>query len=244
MRVRAVAHIHSEWSDDASWPLERLVESFRERRCGVLLMCEHSRGFTDTKWSRYVEACARASTTEVLVVPGLEYNDADNVVHVPVWGDLPFLGETPDIAEVLARASAARGIAVFAHPWRRDAWRRFDPTWSEHLTAVEIWNRKYDGWAPNRAALAYARELGVPGFVSLDFHTARQFFPLALELTLDGDGVPDRTRVESALRSGDFEATAFSRSALGLASGLTGHALAAAEGARTIAARAFRALHP
>lgn len=239
MRVRAAAHLHSEWSDDAAWPLEKMVEAFAKRRCDVLLMCEHSRGFTDAKWSRYVEACARASTPDVLVVPGIEYNDSDNVVHVPVWGDVPFLGETPDIAEVLARAEAENGIAVFAHPWRREAWRRFDPAWAKRLTAVEIWNRKYDGWAPNREALAYAERLGLPPFVALDFHGARQFFPLAMELTLTE--APTRSGVEEALRTGHFEALAFSRSALRLASGVGGVALAAAESARAVAARAVRA---
>ena len=238
MRVRAAAHLHSEWSDDASWPLEKMVEAFAKRRCDVLLMCEHSRGFTDAKWSRYVEACARASTSDVLVVPGIEYNDSDNVVHVPVWGDVPFLGETPDIAEVLARAEAENGIAVFAHPWRREAWRRFDPAWAKRLTAVEIWNRKYDGWAPNRKALRYAEELGVPGFVSLDFHTSRQFFPLAMELTVDG--ALDRAGVEDALRAGQFEALAFSRSALRLVGGVSGRALLAAEAARGVAAKVLR----
>lgn len=238
MRVRAAAHLHSEWSDDASWPLEKMVEAFTKRRCDVLLMCEHSRGFTDAKWSRYVEACAKASTADVLVVPGIEYNDADNVVHVPVWGDVPFLGETPDIGEVLARAEREDGIAVFAHPWRRDAWRRFDPAWAKRLTAVEIWNRKYDGWAPNREALRYSKELGVPGFVSLDFHTARQFFPLAMELALDGPVT--RASVEGALRAGDFEALAFSRSALRLVTGVSGKALLAAEAARGVAAKVLR----
>lgn len=238
--VRAAAHIHSEWSDDAAWTLDELTAAFRRRGIGVLLMCEHSRGFTDAKWSQYVEACAKASTPEVLVVPGLEYNDADNVVHVPVWGDVPFLGETPDIGELLARAAAEQGIAVFAHPWRKEAWRRFDPQWSRQLTAVEVWNRKYDGWAPNRRALAYQRELGLPGFVSLDFHTARQFFPLAMRLDLEGPTT--REGVEDALRAGRFEALAFSRSALGLVSGATGRALAYAESARRVAARALRSV--
>jgi len=237
-RVRAAAHIHSEWSDDASWPLERLVESFRKRRVNVLLMCEHSRGFSDVKWSQYVEACVRASTSDMLVVPGIEYNDADNVVHVPVWGDVPFLGETPDIDQVLARSDEENGIAVFAHPWRRDAWRRFDPTWAKHLTAVEIWNRKYDGWAPDRRALAYAKDLGLPGFVSLDFHTARQFFPLAMELDVKGE--LNRSGFEDALRAGRFEAHAFSRHALRLVSGLSGSALVAAEAARRVARKGRR----
>lgn len=237
-KVRAVAHIHSEWSDDASWPLDRLAAAFQRRGRSVLLMCEHSRTFTEAKLAEYVEACAEASTGDVLIVPGLEYNDADNVVHIPVWGDVPFLSQTPDIADVLAHAREADGVAVFAHPWRRAAWRRFDPAWAKDLTAVEIWNRKYDGWAPNREAVAYAKRLGLPPFVALDFHGARQFFPLAMELTLEG--APSRATVENALRAGQFEALAFSRSALRLASGVGGVALAAAESARAVAARAVR----
>jgi len=239
-RVRAAAHVHSAWSDDAAWPLERLAGAFGRRGCGVLLMCEHSRGFSDAKWSEYVEACARASTPDVLVVPGIEYNDADNVVHVPVWGEVPFLGCTPDIGEVLVRAGAYGGVAVFAHPWRRDAWRRFEPGWTRYLTAVEVWNRKYDGWAPNRRALAYARESGLAPFVSLDFHSARQFFPLAMELSVGGPVT--RATVQQALHAGEFQALAFSRSALRMASGVAGVGLVAAEVARSAAARAFRAL--
>ncbi|MFD0630409.1 PHP domain-containing protein [Catenulispora yoronensis] len=165
-------------------------------------------------------------------MPGLEYNDADNVVHIPVWGEVPFLSQTPDIPDVLAHAREADGIAVFAHPWRRNAWRRFDAAWAKDLTAVEIWNRKYDGWSPNREAVAYAKRLGLPPFVALDFHGPRQFFPLAMELTLGGTGPATRAAVEDALRNGDFEALAFSRSALRLASGVGGVALAMAETAR------------
>lgn len=241
-RVRAAAHLHSAWSDDAAWPLERLAEAFARRGCGVLLMCEHSRDFSDAKWSDYVEACAKASTPDVLIVPGLEYNDADNVVHVPVWGPVPFLGRTPDIGETLARAQAHDGIAVFAHPWRRGAWRRFEPGWARHLTGVEVWNRKYDGWAPNRRALAYARDSGLAAFVALDFHTARQFFPLAM--ALDVPGPVTRATVQDALRAGDFQALAFSRSALRMASGLAAAGLMAAEAARSVAARALRPLRP
>jgi len=238
-KVRAVAHIHSAWSDDATWSLDRLAAAFRKRGRSVLLMCEHSRTFTEAKWEEYVEACEAASGDGVLIVPGLEYNDADNVVHIPVWGDVPFLSQTPDIADVLTHTREADGIAVFAHPWRRNAWRRFDPTWAKDLTAVEIWNRKYDGWAPNREARAYAERLGVPPFVALDFHGARQFFPLAMELTLTG--TPTRTTVEDALRDGRFEPVAFSRSALRLTSGVGGLAFAAAEAARAVAARTVRA---
>ena len=67
---------------------------------------------------------------------------------------------------------------------------------------MEIWNRKYDGWAPNRFAVEMARRERLGEFVSLDFHTRRQFFPLAMALRVDGDASPDPGAVYSALRAG------------------------------------------
>lgn len=211
--LRAAAHVHSEWSDDASWPLTEIASAFGRRGYGAVLLAEHSRRFDAAQWDAYVRACSAASTPSVLLLPGIEYNDPDNEVHIPVWGELPFLGRTPRVAELLTEVAAAGGISVLAHPWRRDAWRRFDPSWARHLTAIEVWNRKYDGFAPNRRAARLARRAGLREWVSIDFHTGRQFFPLAMALRLDGgssgdrSGVAglDRAAVHRALRAGRFE---------------------------------------
>jgi predicted metal-dependent phosphoesterase TrpH len=237
--LRAAAHVHSEWSDDAAWSLDAIARSFRRRRYDVVLMCEHSRGWTARRYDAYVEACERASRGGLLLVPGIEYEDEDNIVHVPVWGELPFFGPTPDTAELLREVAAADGISVLAHPWRREAWRDFDPSWARHLTAVEIWNRKYDGWAPNRAALELVRRSGLRPFVSLDFHTGRQFFPLALALRTD-NAQPEREAVYSALRAGAFECRAFRRPALQLSQGARLGGLEACERLRRPAARQLR----
>ena len=183
--VRAVAHVHSQWSDDGSWTLPRIAATFARLRCRVVLMSEHSRGFTETKWQEYRQACAEASTDQILLVPGIEYGDQDDVIHVPVWGDLPFLGDGLPIGQLLATVGEAGGTAMWAHPWRRDAWQRFDPSWFGYLTAVEVWNRKYDGIAPSQHSVALARREGLAMTVALDFHTRRQIFPLNLALELD-----------------------------------------------------------
>jgi hypothetical protein len=185
--TRAVAHVHSDWSYDGEWTLEDLARAFRRRRYRVLLMAEHDRGFTDARWDEYRAACAALSDRELLVVPGIEYGDADDVVHVVTWGDIPFFGEARPTEDVLNEVRRAGGVSFFAHPRRRDAWRRFDPAWARVLTGIEIWNRKYDGWAP------YPRyaDLVPPGsellpLVALDFHERRQFFPLAMILETRG----------------------------------------------------------
>jgi hypothetical protein len=48
-----------------------------------------------------------------------------------------------------------------------------------------VWNRKYDGFAPNRIAQDLQRSVGAIPFVGLDFHTQRQFFPLAMAMDID-----------------------------------------------------------
>jgi hypothetical protein len=238
--LRTAAHVHSEWSDDAGWSLDAIARSFRRRGYDVVLMCEHSRGWTARRYDDYVEACAAASQDELLLVPGIEYEDEDNVIHVAVWGRLPFFGPTPDIGQLLGKVSAAEGISVLAHPWRREAWQRYEHSWAEHLTAIEIWNRKYDGWAPNRSAVEMVRRERLREFVSLDFHTRRQFFPLAIALRVDSDARPEHDAVYSALRAGGFECRAFGRSALHLTQGLQLGGLEMCERLRKPAARQLR----
>ncbi|MEU5940878.1 PHP domain-containing protein [Micromonospora sp. NPDC047548] len=239
--VRAAAHVHSEWSDDASWTLPDIAAAFGQRGYQVVLLSDHSREFQPARLDEYRAACAAASTPEVLLVPGIEYNDPDNLIHVPVWGDVPFYGHTPDITELLGKVSADGGIAVLAHPSRRAAWRRYDPAWTPHLVALEIWNRKYNGIAPDPHAAALARREGLREFVAIDFHTRRQFFPLAMALQLEGD-VLDRDAVHRTLRAGRFEPMVGERPVRRVLNGPAARVLAVAERARRTAAPVLRGL--
>jgi hypothetical protein len=233
--IKAVAHIHSEWSDDASWPLDRIATVFARRRYGVVLMSEHSRGFSGAKWDEYRQACAEASTDEILLVPGIEYGDEDDVIHIPVWGSDEYFGDNLPAGHVLKRAAETGATAVWAHPWRRDAWRRFEPSWIDHLAAVEVWNRKYDGIAPNRATRTLSRRDGLREFVALDFHTRRQLFPLSMALELHGTATS--ANVYAALAAGRFAPRAFGLPVGWLAGGPVGVALRSLEFARRSAAR-------
>ena len=104
-----------------------------------------------------------------------------NVVHVAVWGAENFLGAGLETLELLQRAYEGGGVAVLAHPGRRAAWQRLDPECFGLLFGVEMWNRKYDGWAAGAAADEVRRlDEDLVEFAGLDFHTARQFFPLSL----------------------------------------------------------------
>jgi len=185
MEVFAACHVHSTWSYDGSWSLGALSAKFSRRGCRVLMTTEHDRGFTAERLAQFREACAQASSSKILVVPGIEYSDAANRVHVLVWGPVPFLGEGLATGRMLEAVQDAGGLAVLAHPTRREAWNSFDSSWAGRLLGIEAWNRKYDGWAPSRTAPALLQQAGAIPFVGLDFHTQRQSFPLSMALNME-----------------------------------------------------------
>jgi hypothetical protein len=238
--VPAACHVHSEWSYDAKWDLPRLAAEFERNGYRVVMMAEHDRGFTETRRLQHREACARASTETVLVVPGLEYADPDNVVHVLVWGAVPFLGEGRPTLEILRGVKDHGGVAVIAHPSRRNAWQKFDPAWYDYLLGMEIWNRKTDGWAPSAEAQRLIRGSPMMPFVSLDFHAANQMFPLSMALELDG-GL-DEGSVLRCLQARACLPMAFAQSVEDVVNGWHGMALGPAEKVRRASASMYRSL--
>jgi Histidinol phosphatase and related hydrolases of the PHP family len=239
--IKAACHIHSNWSYDGKWPLPTLAAEFGRRGYRALLMTEHDRGFSHERLLEYRKACAQANTKEIFIVPGIEYSDADNVVHILVWGSVPFLGEALPTVELLKKVTAAGGIAVLAHPSRKEAWEKFDPKCASSLLGIEIWNRKTDGWAPSKTAIPLMQGTSLLPFVGLDFHTRRQFFPLATELNIESPIT--ETSVSAGLKSRRCRPTAFSRSLDDfLPPGWRGAGLQAAEYGRRAAALAFRKL--
>ena len=207
MEVTAVCHVHSEWSYDAKWTLAELSEKFRRRGVRVLMMTEHDRGFSPQRFEEFRRACAAVSSEKILVVPGIEYSDGANRVHVLTWGPIPFLGENLPTAVMLEEVRQAKGVAVFAHPSRKRAYECFAPYWAERLLGIEAWNRKYDGWAPSETSPALLQQSKLVPFVGLDFHTQRQSFPLTM--TFDIQGEINEANVLECLRARRCSARAF-----------------------------------
>ena len=182
--VKAAVHVHSDWSYDGALRLDQVAALFRRHRYDAVFLCEHDRGFSRDRLDAYVMACERASLAGPLLIPGIEYADADDRVHVPVWGRVPFLGERMSTTSLLEAVHEHDGIAVLAHPTRRSAWTIVDPDWLRLCTGIEIWTRKWDGWAPNERACQWAGDAGLVGVAALDLHTPNQIFPLAMELEI------------------------------------------------------------
>jgi predicted metal-dependent phosphoesterase TrpH len=238
--IRAAAHVHTDWSYDGSWELAELARELKRRGYGAVLTAEHDRTFDAERWKRYRAACTVVEgAVGIPICPGIEYSDPDNVVHVPVWGaEVPFLGAGRDSAGLIAAAADQGAAAVLAHPGRKYAWCRLDPRSFELLAGIEVWNRKYDGWAPGRVGTELAREHSLAPFFGLDFHTHRQFFPLAM--AIDVEPGASGAAVARALAAGNHRPLAFGRAGGKLLRGPGHGAARAAEGARRAARPAVR----
>jgi|SRR5579863_5180361 len=236
--IRAACHVHSEWSYDGSWTLEELAEEFSGRGYQALMVTEHDRGFHEARRREHREACRRASNDRILVVPGIEYSDPTNTIHLLTWGNIPFIGADVDSDKTLAAVQAAGGIAVFAHPTRRNAWKQFKPEWKDKLLGIELWNRKTDGWAPSTEGRQLLETTGLAPFVGMDFHTSKQFFPLATVLNVAGQ--VSEASVLAAIKARQFHSEALSKPVEALGEGPKLKALQTAEFMRRGAAAVYR----
>ncbi len=213
MIVKAVAHIHSEWSYDSNWTLSRIAHFFSRFGYDLVLTAEHDCTFDNQRWEDYKKACREASTKKTLVIPGIEYSDENNIIHVLVWGVSEFLGNNQPTVDILKKVCEKNGICVLAHPSRHNAWQKLDNSWLPLFHGIELWNRKFDGITPSSAAinlLQYSRK-SIP-FVGLDFHRVNQFFPLTMMIQVNN--TLSANNVFTALRTGNSYPMAFGISAL------------------------------
>ena len=231
--------MHSDWSYDGKWSLDRLARTFSGRGYRAVLITEHDQGFDEERRLKHRDACRKASSDKILLVPGIEYSDPTNVIHLLVWGNIPFLGSKVAPERVLSAVSEARGAVVFAHPSRKAAWKQFKPEWKSGILGIELWNRKTDGWAPSRDAQPLLELSNAVPFVGMDFHDARQFFPMATILDVDAPVITEET-VLAALRARRCASQAFGRDVMALSNGFGTRAFDAAESARRTAALFYR----
>lgn len=243
--LRLAPHIHTEASDDSSWSLSRLVKVLSCAGFHGMLVSDHDRTMDADRWKRLQADCDRvADLHDFIIVPGVEYQDPDHIVHIPVFGRMSFDHRSPDIGQLLVRAHDHGAAAIFAHPKRRDAWERFSPDWAQHLAGIEVWNRKYDGVSPNTWAQKTAAELGLLPTVALDWHGPRQLFPLAIHVPVPapGSNVERSEAVVASIVSGAARATALGVDVTRLHRGPVGALLRSSERIRQLAAPRIRRL--
>lgn len=187
--LRVVLHAHSTWSYDGHWSLPQIARFFGRFGVDAVLMSEHDTGFAPDRFEAYREACAAASTPKCRLIPGIEYSSPDNDIHILTWGLSRFLAEHRPVLETLDRVRTDGGVAIFAHPIRRQAFAKFDDRFIPLLDGIELWNRKSDGIAPGQEARTLLARTCLAPTVGCDFHRLRHFWPLWHEVEVEGENL-------------------------------------------------------
>ena len=212
--MKVVLHAHSTWSHDGKWPLNRIARTFGLLGVDAVMMTEHDTGFDPSRFAEYRAACADASTSHCQLIPGIEYSSPENDIHILTWGLHEFLEAHRPVQETLERVHKGGGVAVMAHPVRRDAWAKVEPGWLPLLAGIELWNRKSDGLCWEKRARELIAESGVKATVGMDFHRAKQLYPLTHRFDPPPDGVTVEEHLVTCLRTGQHRPIALGREVL------------------------------
>jgi len=174
---RVIVHAHSLWSYDGTKTLGELSRLFSPF-ANILMMTEHSQRFSASRFKEYQDECSDASTQSLRILPGMEYSTEKNEIHILTWGINEYLGEELRVETILAKVAQAKGVAILAHPGRREIWKKYDHTWTNNLYGIELWNRKTDGLSSSRHAEKLLQITKLNAIASLDFHEKNQIYPL------------------------------------------------------------------
>ena len=177
--LNVYSHLHTNFSYDGRWPLEKVASAFRKLGADILLVSEHSQRLGSEKWKNYRGLCKELSNEKIRIIAGVEYSTPKNCIHFPTWGIEEYLGEELEPEKILEAARSHGAWCILAHPERRAAWNAFDSAWpSKGLCGVEVWNRKTDGLTPSSKGLELASNHSLTPVASVDFHGPKQLYPL------------------------------------------------------------------
>lgn len=177
--VRFDPHVHTEASHDCSTPVETVLEAASD--CGLDAVAVTDHDAIDAS----LRAVDRASTRDLVVVPGVEVSTADG--HLLALG----VTERPDPGESLSATvdavRAAGGVAVVPHPFqssRHGVSRRA----LVDCDAVEVHNAWAVTGVQNARARSFARRRDYPAVGASDAHSADVVGRAYTDVTLP-DGV-------------------------------------------------------
>jgi len=175
----SIAHAHTTWSYDGTLTLDDWRELARRHSIDAVLFADHEQdGWSPTRYAEYTAACAAASTSDVRLIPGIEFDQEG--YHLLCYGlrEWPTRPSTP---HALADAAHEQGcLLCLAHPGRY-SWT-YPQMILDAVDAVEVWNSSWvaDGLVgPHPRSLAMAR--GRAMIVGQDVHKRKHLSKVYLE---------------------------------------------------------------
>jgi hypothetical protein len=184
-----IVHVHSTFSHDGRDTLAALHAFARERGIAFVGLTDHAEDLDRTIFDRFVADCARVSTPDVRLIPGLEFRFAGwSGLHLLALGLRQWI-EPATPAEFAAIAPGVAGFTIMAHPLL-PRYQLPDEV-AATLNGIEVWNAAYNTrFLPDPRAIrllehARRRYPQLVGVAGLDQHDSRNDRETRLQLLAD-----------------------------------------------------------
>lgn len=201
---KGVLHVHSVFSDGEE-PLERLVQTFKDAGMSFIAVSDHAEVFDERRMQEYIAVCQSLSSSQFLVIPGLEFALKGGSIHILGYG-ITTRVRAPNMEQLVDGIHDAGGIAVLAHP-PFGSINMIGPIKAK-LDGIEVWNGRYDGAvAPRADSFQLLRRIRsfntkAAAYCGIDLHKIGQARkPVYVEVSAEH---LDRDDIVNALRAGSF----------------------------------------
>ncbi len=202
-KLKGALHIHSSISYDGIMSVEELSFFFRKKKFDFVLITEHSQDVSKAVMNKLIDKCKRSSSSGFLMIPGLEFSCRDGL-HILGLG-ISKISESDDPLEVLHHIRQQGGVAVLAHPTKKNY--SLDRIWIKELDGVEIWNSAYDGkFLPQAKPMKMFKKLaeqnpGLKPFAGMDLHQEKNYYDVGLRIR--GNNL-NEDQILKHLKNGNF----------------------------------------
>jgi PHP domain-containing protein len=198
-----IVHVHSTFSHDGRDTLEALHAFARKRGIAFVGLTDHAEDLDRAIFDRFVAECARVSTADVRLIPGLEFRFAGwSGLHLLALGLRQWI-EPATPAEFAAVGPNVAGFTIMAHPLL-PGYQLPDEV-AATLNAIEVWNAAYNTrFLPDPRAIRLLEQVRrrhpqLVGVAGLDQHDSRNDRETRVQLL--GEGAVDPLE---ELRAGRF----------------------------------------
>ncbi len=202
-KLRGAPHVHSSVSYDGTMSIEEICSFFRRKKFDFVLIAEHSENISNGVMTKLIDECKRFSSSEFLIIPGLEFRCRDDL-HILGFG-VSKIFECDDPSKVIDHIRRQGGVAILAHPTKKNY--ALDRVWIEKLDGAEIWNLAYDGkFLPQAESIRMHRKLaehnpGLKPFAGMDLHQKKDYYDIVLKI--EGQNL-SQNQILKNLKEGDF----------------------------------------
>jgi len=200
--LRGIIHVHTTLSHDGTLTLNELAKFFKDRGYDFLAITEHSYDINQESIDMLVADCRRISTSEFLIIPGIEFRCHDNIDILGYGVTLTCNSDDP--ATIIKHIQTCGGVAVFAHPTMGNY--PIEKDWIQLLDGAELWNRQEGKYLPQVVSMKRFIQFqkwnpDILAFCGLDFHRKKSYYEVAAIVMAESN---DRDVILKALRRGDF----------------------------------------